>query len=185
MYEFDSKPDGIGLSPVTVTERAEERLEDVQRDIYESHRHRTFSIAYYMTGNEVEAEDILTGTFVDAFRQKPKPQAQDVDQSLVGQLRERFPLGQDAVETPKTNPCEPSPELTGAVRRTDLEEAVQTLSSTERLVFLMCDVEGYQADHVAGLLAMSEQQVNRTLFCARLRMRQAVAKAQADRQSVA
>ncbi|WP_446743027.1 RNA polymerase sigma factor [Silvibacterium acidisoli] len=185
MYEFDGKPGRIGFTPVTVTERAEERLEDVQRDIYESHRHRTFSIAYYMTGNEIEAEDILTDTFVDAFRATPKPQGEDVDQSLVGQLRERFPLGEEPIEAPKTNPADPAPQLSGSVRRTDLEEAVQTLPSTERLVFLMRDVEGYQPGQVAKLLEMTEQQVNRTLFFARMRMRQALAKAQSDRQSAA
>jgi hypothetical protein len=48
-------------------EMAPQSLEERQRDIYESHRHRVFSVSYYMTGSELEAEEILRGSFIRAF----------------------------------------------------------------------------------------------------------------------
>ncbi|MGC2499284.1 MAG: hypothetical protein WA374_16165, partial [Acidobacteriaceae bacterium] len=56
------------FSNVTAREMAPQSLEDRQRDIYDSHRHRVFSLSYYMTGSELEAEGILRDVFVRAFR---------------------------------------------------------------------------------------------------------------------
>jgi RNA polymerase sigma-70 factor (ECF subfamily) len=57
------------------------------------------------------------------------------------------------------------------VRRTDLEEALWQLPGRERLCFLLRDVEGYNAARIAELLHTSENEVQRTVFSARLRMR--------------
>ncbi|MGC2500822.1 MAG: hypothetical protein WA400_01700, partial [Silvibacterium sp.] len=69
--------------------QAKQSVEARQRDIYESHRHRTFALAYYMTGNELEAEQILTNTFVSAFRSASEPDGPDVDSALLEELRRR------------------------------------------------------------------------------------------------
>jgi RNA polymerase sigma factor (sigma-70 family) len=59
-----------------------------------------------------------------------------------------------------------------------MEEALRELPANERMVFLLRDVEGYDADRVAGLLEVSRQQIERTLFSARIRMRTALARLQ-------
>ena len=74
-----AKPTGVALfnferefsaeSNLVVSQAAKQSCEQQQRDVYESHRHRTFSLAFYMTGNEIEAEEILATTFVRAFQQ--------------------------------------------------------------------------------------------------------------------
>jgi RNA polymerase sigma-70 factor (ECF subfamily) len=46
------------------------------------------------------------------------------------------------------------------------------------MIFLLRDVEGYDADRVAALLAIPRQQAERTLLSARIRMRTALAKMQ-------
>ena len=56
-----------------VSQAVKQSCEQQQRDVYESHRHRTFSLAFYMTGNEMEAEEILATTFVRAFQQNEQP----------------------------------------------------------------------------------------------------------------
>ena len=43
---------------IVASQQVKQGVEARQRDIYDSHRHRTFALAYYMTGNEIEAEDI-------------------------------------------------------------------------------------------------------------------------------
>ncbi len=138
-----------------------------QRDVYETHRHRVFSVSYYMTANEMEAEAILTETFVQAFAGVPEPDAHRIDQALLGELERRFSLA----PAPSAS-AEKGVELErGQVRRTDLEEALATLPSRERLMFLLHDVEGYAPARIAALLGSQEQEVLQTLLSARIRMR--------------
>ena len=73
-------------------ERAPQRLEERQRDVYESHRHRVFSLSYYMSGSEMEAEDLLRDTFVTAFQQAEEPDQTMVDTALVDQLSDHMLL---------------------------------------------------------------------------------------------
>ncbi|HEY0785185.1 MAG TPA: sigma factor-like helix-turn-helix DNA-binding protein, partial [Acidobacteriaceae bacterium] len=122
---------------------------------------------------EVEAEQILTRTFVDAFHRKPEPDAGLLDRTLLLELQKRFSL------TPQPAAVL-DPELRlikTAGHRTDMEEALRLLPASERLVFLLKDVEGYSAAAIAGLLLMTEGEVQQTILSARIRMRNALAAA--------
>jgi RNA polymerase sigma-70 factor (ECF subfamily) len=179
LFDFSADRQLAGKSPKIVALRqAKQCVEARQRDIYESHRHRTFALAYYMTGNEIEAERILTGTFVRAFRAVEEPSGPEVDAALMQELRPH--LEEDAAEPAAALPADtvdPSASLDNRnVKRTDLEEAIQYLPATERLLFLLRDVEGYAPAAIAALLEMTEQQVQRTLFSARLRLRRVLAE---------
>lgn len=183
MFDFTSDRQLAGKSPKIVALRqAKQCVEACQRDVYESHRHRTFALAYYMTGSEIEAEQILTGTFIRAFRAIEEPSGTDVDAALMQELRPH--LREDASEPAAPLPADmadPAASLDNRnVKRTDLEEAIQYLPATERLLFLLRDVEGYAPAAIAALLEMTEQQVNRTLFSARLRLRRVLAEAQSQ-----
>ncbi|HET8637432.1 MAG TPA: sigma-70 family RNA polymerase sigma factor [Acidobacteriaceae bacterium] len=184
MFDFNSDNQFARASARVVALRREKQsLQARQRDIYESHRHRAFSVAYYMTGNELEAEQILANTFVTAFRASEEPNAQDVDAALIEQLQQRFPLHTD------TAPAASSANgynLSGRnVKRTELEEAIQELPASERLLFLLRDVEGYTSAAIAGLLRVPEAQVNRQLFAARIHLRQAIAELQSGQEKAA
>ena len=158
-----------GRSARIVEQQCQDRsLEQRQRDVYETHRHRTFAVAFYMTGNEIEAEEVLTETFVRAFDQHEEPDAMGVDTAMVDELRLRLPID----EVAPVVEASASSGLKGRnVKRTELEEALKELPPNERIVFLLRDVEGYPADKVAELLELPRQQVERTLLCARIRMR--------------
>ena len=145
-----------------------------QRDVFETHRHRVFAVGYYMTANEIEAEEILTSTFVTAFGTQTEPDARAVDQALVEELERRFSLepGESA------RPDATLPLNRASARRTDMEEALWVLPPSERLVFLLRDVEGYPTAKVATLLERPETEVQRTLLSARIRMRNALGAAQ-------
>lgn len=160
-----------------LTTRAPHRYSTIeeQRDVFESHRHHVFSVAYYMTGDEQEAETILESSFMEAFARQVRPSIEDLDRALMGQLHQR--LSFEPVE-PVSAGTEPSAGLAdGNVRRTDLEEALWQLPVVERLCFILRDVEGYQVSRVAGLLESSEVEVKRTLLSARLRMRNLLVEA--------
>jgi RNA polymerase sigma-70 factor (ECF subfamily) len=167
------------ITPDVIAVQAREHsLAQAQRDIYDSHRHRIFSLAYHMTGNELEAEQILTDSFIRAFTSSAKPDGECIDQAFVTQLRSRFSLAPAAPAVAGTTSI---PMSNKNVRRTDLEEAIQQLPSAERLLFLLRDVEGYSAEAIAQLLEMQHPQVTRTLFSARIRLRAILAEMEARR----
>lgn len=154
---------------------------DEQRDIFESHRHHIFSVAYYMTGDEREAESILSSTFIQAFRESCTPSAVRLDRALMAELHRRLSL--DSV------PAMPAADGSGAegkglgnrnVRRTDLEEALWQLPDRERLCFLLRDVEGYAPRHIAELLESSEGDAQRTVLSARIRLRSLLIQQRTD-----
>lgn len=169
---FESELSPQSSCRIVQCQMAERSLEHRQRDIYETHKHRAYAIAYYMVGNEIEADKVTQGAFLRAFRQAEEPDGHCVDCSLVSELRERMALDE------QTPPAQPEPNLNIAgrnVKRTEMEEALRELPPNERVVFLLRDVEGYDADRVAGLLDLPRQQVERTLLSARIRMRAALA----------
>ncbi len=179
MFEFERKFSLSETSRMVEQQGQERTLEQRQRDVYETHRHRTFAVAFYMTGNEIEAEEVLEETFVRAFGTQQEPNGQQVDTAMVDELRERLPIDEEA-EAPA-----PSTLSLGGrnVKRTDLEEAVKDLPANERLVFLLRDVEGYSPDKVAELLKSTRQQVERTVFAARMRLRTILAQQGAKAQA--
>jgi len=172
LFELDKH-----LSKVTARAMAQQSLEERQRDIYDSHRHRVFSVSYYMTGSELEAEQILQGAFVRAFRAAPEPDCGVIDSALVDQLRTQRVL--------EEGEALPPPEIgylpqRNNILRTELEEAIRCLPPGERLVFLLMDVEGYSAARVAELLQMNPSQVLRSALTARLRLRAELAAMRAS-----
>ncbi|RRA47422.1 RNA polymerase sigma factor [Acidipila sp. EB88] len=182
MFNFERQANGT--QGIVASEAQKLTAEQQQRDAFETHRHRVFSVSYYMTSNEVEAEAILTGTFVQAFKAAPKPDGDDVDKALLAELEQRFTLS----HAPHATPDSAVQMERGQVRRTDLEEAVAMLPARERLIFLLRDVEGYAALKIAALLRCDDLEVQKTLISARIRMRnelgrlRMLAQEQADTQ---
>lgn len=156
---------------VSARAAAPRRLEDKQRDVYDSHRHRVFSVSFYMTGNELEAEEIMRGTFIRAFRQAEEPDSELVDAALVEQLQEHVALEDEDLPFPRADYLPDGRNIL----RTDLEEAIRCLPPVERLIFLLMDVEGYSAGRIADLLQKTPAEVLRTAMVARLRLRAEIA----------
>ncbi len=182
MFKLEQSFSSESPNMLVVRQAAKQSVEDFQRDVFDSHRHRVFAIAYYMTGNEVEAEQVLGQTFIKVFQASEKPDARQVDESLVQQLGSRFPLQQEepaAVPSPQSNLSQHN------VRRTDLEEAIQFLPANERLIFLLRDVEGYSAEAIAKLIEVPEAKVQRAIFSARIRLRQILADAKNNQDAAA
>lgn len=170
MKEFDHNQKGSAV----VLNFAQASAAQKRRDSYESHRHRVFALAFYMTGGEQEAEQVLTDTFINAFKKTDEPSGEQVDESLVGELKQHVEFA--AVEAGPL-PVADGPGLAQRnVKRPDLEAALGHLPATERMVFLLRDVEGYPADRVAATLELTVPQVNVALIRARLLLRKALAE---------
>lgn len=155
------------FAPAATREKAE------YSEIYNEHCHRIYSLAFYLTDNELTAEQMAANTFLRAFASARKPAAVHVDQAFVSEAREFVPIG-----TLTLNPVVASEatNIRGNVKRVHLERAVVQLPATEKLVFLFHDVEGYEHKRVAALIGLSEEESALALHNARVRIRELLAE---------
>jgi RNA polymerase sigma-70 factor (ECF subfamily) len=142
--------------------------------IYERNRHRIYSLAFWMTDNELAAEEIMKQSFCRAFAANDQPDSHDIDRALIAELREFLPLG---TLTLQCAPCSQIRTVRRNTLRVDLERAVVQLPSTEKLIFLLHDVEGSDHASVARLLGITEDDSCCGLHQARLRLRELLAEA--------
>src|SRR5438094_502523 len=101
--------------------------------IYSEHRHRIYSLCFWMTDHELAAEQLATNTFLRAFASSDAPRTEQIDQALLAELRELMVLPD--VTRSQTVAAE-IPSVRGNVKRVNLERAVVQLPATERLIFL-------------------------------------------------
>ena len=139
------------------------------RQIYEHNRHRIYTMAFWMTDNELAAEELMTTTFCCAFSQNIEPTSEQIDRALVAVLRELVPLGTLTLDCA---PCSEVRSVRSNILRVDLERAVVQLPSTEKLIFIMHDVERYDHPRIARTLGLTEEQTQLGLHQARLYLRQ-------------
>src|SRR5271165_848240 len=138
--------------PVVHTESSVQRA----HEIYEQNRHRVYSLAFLMTDSELVAEELTIQTFSCAFARNAEPGDEDVDRALISELRTYFfDLGR---LTLKCSPSDRVLSVRSNTLRVDLERAVVQLPNTEKIMFLMHDVEGYGHDRIARLLDITEDQ---------------------------
>jgi RNA polymerase sigma-70 factor (ECF subfamily) len=143
------------------------------RHIYEQNRHRIYAMAFWMTDNELAAEVLMTNTFSCAFARHSEPTPEQIDAALISELRELVPLGTLTLDCA---PCSEVRSVRHNILRTDLERALVQLPSTEKLIFVMHDVESYDHSRVARTLGLTEEQSQLGLHQARLYLRQLLGK---------
>src|SRR5690349_8591505 len=135
------------FAPAAAREKAE------YSEIYNEHCHRIYSLAFYLTDNELAAEQLAANTFLRAFAMSRKPGAEHLDQAFLTEAREFMPIG---TLTLNSVPSSEATNIRGNIKRVYLERAVVQLPATEKLVFLFHDVEGYEHKRIGGLLGISE-----------------------------
>jgi RNA polymerase sigma-70 factor (ECF subfamily) len=143
------------------------------KSIYEENKHRVYAISFWMTDSEMQAEQLMEATFVRAFANTDVPTEEDIDNALIAQLREEHAIGTLTLK------CADATEVLNIrsnTKRVHLELAVVQLPATEKLMFLMHDVEGYDHVRIARTLGVTVQDSKQGLHQARLRVRELVAK---------
>ena len=153
---------------------AAERTADYER-VYEANRHRVYSLAFWMTDNELLAEQMSCAAFVRAFAAAAEPTAEMIDRALLAEVRELTPVG------PLTLAVRDAATVVSVrrnIKRVHMERAVVQLPATERMIFLLHDVESYDKVRIARLLGLSAGEVLQGLHQARLGMRESIAEQQ-------
>jgi RNA polymerase sigma-70 factor (ECF subfamily) len=143
------------------------------KSIYEEHQNRIYNLAFYLTENELTAEEVTSQVFSDVFAMNRTPSAETLDRALVNELRQTLDIGPLTLQVPEAT------EVAGVrrnVKRTALEYAVMLVPPTERMIFMLHDVEGYDHSRIARTLGISPDECIRGLHQARLSVRGAVAQ---------
>ena len=151
-----------------------EQLDSYQA-IYDKNCHRIYAVAFWMTDNELAAEEISGSAFRRAFARSANPSPEALDRALITELRELTPIGNLTLR------CSDATEIVNARRNTlrvHLERAVVQLPPTERLIFLFHDAENFSHARIAHLLGITLAESQFGLHQARLRVRELLASMQ-------
>src|SRR5271165_1083617 len=109
---------------------SETLLTTTYSEVYEQNRHRIYALAFWMTDNELAAEELMTNAFCRAFAKREAPMPEEIDCALVAEARQYMPLG---LLTLNCAPCNRVFSARHNTLRVDLERAVVQLPSTERM----------------------------------------------------
>ena len=127
-----------------------------------------------MTDNELVAEQLAANTFLRAFARNSEPDASKIDQAFLAEVREMMPIGILTLEASASN----GSTIRGNMKRVHLERAVVQLPATERLIFMLHDVEGYDHNKIGSLLGITLEESQLGLHQARIAVRELVSQMQ-------
>jgi len=156
--------------------------------LYALHKRRVYSLCLRMLGNVAEAEDLTQEAFLQLYRKIGTFRGDSAFSTWLHRLAVNVVLmhlrkkGLPQVSLEET--LEPSQEdgprkdigardlmLSGSIDRVTLERAVENLPPGYRLVFVLHDVEGYEHNEIADMLACSIGNSKSQLHKARMKLR--------------
>jgi RNA polymerase sigma-70 factor, ECF subfamily len=146
---------------------------DAFKAIYQEHQNRIYNLAFYLTDNELTAESLSARVFANVFAENSTPSAEVLDRALFNELRSLVEIGTLTLDEPV---CEERSDARRNVKRAILERAVVSLPATERIIFLLHDVEGYDHSRIARTLGINTDESKRGLHQARLAVRRLVSE---------
>ena len=177
----------------SVLARARQGDDEAFRALVERHSRRVFRLAFRMTGNEQDAEDVVQESFLRAYRQLGRFESRanfgtwlyrivancSVDMTRARQAR----LAQGRVESMDDvdmNPVHaegPSPERLAhsAEIAACVEAAMSRLSPLERAVFTLRHHEGRSLDEISRTLGLGTSAAKHSVFRAVRKLRTALA----------
>src|SRR5712691_13316473 len=187
----ESKANGMEMTDVTTVSRARTGDPDAFRLLVERHSQPIFRLAYRMTGNEHDADDVVQETLLRAYRQLARFEERanfgtwlhriTVNCSL-DLLRARGRADRHYGGDPE------SAELAGAARTeaqqdrllmsADLQKhvaaAMERLSSNERTAFVLRHFEGMPVEEIGKTLGIQVNAAKHTIFRAVRKLRESL-----------
>jgi RNA polymerase sigma-70 factor (ECF subfamily) len=142
-------------------------------EIYSEHCHRIYSLAFWMTDNELAAEQLSGNVFLRAFALSNAPRTEQIDLAFLAEIREMMAIG---TLTLNSSVSAETKSVYGNVKRVHLERAIVQLPATEKLIFLLHDVEGYGHEKISRLLGLDVQESQLGLHQARVQMRELISR---------
>jgi|SRR5690242_15499636 RNA polymerase sigma-70 factor, ECF subfamily len=176
----------------TVVARARQGDEEAFRVLVEQHSRSVFRLAYRMTGNEQDAEDVVQESFLRAYKQLGRFESRAnfgtwiyritanccVDLMRARQARRDQSRGESldaAAQLPSTGG--PGPERLAESAEIDrqVQDALAALSPLERAAFSLRHYEGRSIDEISAALGLGTSAAKHSVFRAVKKLRAALA----------
>jgi RNA polymerase sigma-70 factor (ECF subfamily) len=167
-------------------ERARRGDQEAFRGLVLRHSRNVFRVAYRLTGNEQDAEDVVQETFLKAYRQLGRFESRARFSSWLHRiaancaydtLRRRVRQREDAQDEAPVVPSEaPSAErlVFSAEIQGRLKGAMARLSPSERSAFLLRHHEGLSIEEIGDALGVESSAAKQSIFRAVRKMRAAL-----------
>ena len=157
---------------------------------FKAHHNRVFQVAYRVTGNSSDAEDVLQNIFIRLMKQPVLPSRSDelgsylhraavnasIDVLRSRKTSRRIPLEDVAVRLAEDDESSPETEQRGKELADWLRSAVCRLSPQAAEIFSLRYLEGYKNLEIAEMVQTSPGVVAVVLHRARQRLREELEK---------
>ena len=198
MQQSVDSAQAIAESDALAVERTLAGDRDAYRVLVERHSHSVFRLAYRMTGNRHDAEEVVQEAFLRGYQKLGQFAARANFGTWVYRIAANYAIDrmrqrqkENALrETPRVEDREgtendpvnrvqdeaPTPErLTQSLElRKQMEQALAALSEAERTAFVMRHWEGCGIEEIAGVLKSSSSAAKNTVFRAVQKLRNAL-----------
>jgi RNA polymerase sigma factor (sigma-70 family) len=147
-----------------------------QRTLYDRYKRAMFTLAYRLTSDFDDANDVLQDAFLDVFRSLEKFRGESTIGAWIRAIVVR--KAYKKLEKPKMwqlveeLPDESIIDLGNNLDSEYLEKAILSLPEGFRIVFTMIEIEGYTHRETAEALGISEGTSKSQLFHAKKRLRE-------------
>jgi len=179
------------MSDVTVVSRARTGDPDAFRLLVERHSQPIFRVAYRMTGNEHDADDVVQETFLRAYRQLDRFEERAnfgtwlhriAINCALDLLRARGRMDRYYGGDPKDaemngsirSEAEQDRLLISAELREQVAAAMERLSGNERTAFVLRHFEGMPVEEIGKTLGIQVNAAKHTIFRAVRKLRQSL-----------
>jgi RNA polymerase sigma-70 factor, ECF subfamily len=167
---------------------------DAFRDLVERHSRAIFRVAYRMTGNEHDADDVVQETFLRAYRQIDKFEERanfgtwvhriavncslDLLRSRVRHDKHQIKINddEDSEMTREFASNDPQPDrlLLSAEMKQHVLTALERLSGNERTAFMLRHFEGMPVEEIGKTLGIQVNAAKHTIFRAVRKLRESL-----------
>ncbi|GAB2616626.1 RNA polymerase sigma factor SigE [Pseudactinotalea suaedae] len=157
-------------------------------EIVTQHTDRVYRLAYRLTGNKADAEDLTQETFVRVFRSLDRYQPGTFEGWLHRittnlfldgarrKTRLRFDvLGESAERLPATDRTSPERGFEHENLDVDIQDALNALKPQFRAAVVLCDIEGLSYEEIGATLGISTGTVRSRIHRGRAQLREALA----------
>lgn len=173
-----------------VLARARQGDSEAFRTLVERHSRRAFQLAYRITGNEQDAEDVVQESFIRAYRQLGRFEARahfgtwlhrivaNCSVDLIRTRRARYDHastdGLDPAEQPETDAPNPERLAASAQIQQTVAAAMTELSPLERAAFTLRHYEGRSIAEIGKTLGLGTSATKHSVFRAVRKLRAAL-----------
>ncbi len=151
MQRIVDSTQAIAESDAVAVERTLAGDRDAFRVLVERHSHNVFRLAYRMTGNRHDAEEVVQEAFLRGYQK-------------LGQFASRANFGTWVYRIAANY----------AIDRMQMEQALAALTDAERTAFVMRHWEGCGIEEIAAVLKSSSNATKNTVFRAVQKLRRAL-----------